>query len=137
MAYKTNMVELGCCLECGKKLYGRTDKKFCGKTCKNNYHNKEIRQRNRIRSEIISRLLCNHDILCNMLKLGCDSAQIEELAGMGFDHRLVTGYRKGLYQKDEYACFDLRYYRTPTRIYRLHRVESAGWRLQSEDCKNQ
>jgi len=27
------------CLYCGKPFKGRTDKKFCGEECKNNYHN--------------------------------------------------------------------------------------------------
>jgi hypothetical protein len=27
------------CCQCGKKLIGRTDKKFCDADCKNSYHN--------------------------------------------------------------------------------------------------
>lgn len=34
------------CCRCGKKVIGRTDKKFCDALCKNTYHNDHRKRRN-------------------------------------------------------------------------------------------
>ena len=121
--YKKTSMDRGQCLECGKVLYGRSDKKFCSKECKNRFHNNEARELCSVRSRIQDRLIANHDILLSLCRKGLDGAPLEELMEMGFDPRFVTGHRKGMYKHDEYFCFDVRYYRTPTRIFRLRREE--------------
>lgn len=108
------------CLACGKELYGRTDKKFCNKKCKNKYHNDEYSENCKLRNRVFDVLSINHDILLRLVRNGIESMPLEELEKLGFNARYVTGHRKGLYGHDEYACFNVRYYRTPTRIFKLH-----------------
>ena len=51
------------CLECGEKIIGRSDKKFCSDACRNTYNNALNRDsRNYIRN-INNRLRKNHRIL--------------------------------------------------------------------------
>ena len=56
------------CLACGKKLQGRTDKKFCNDYCRNSYNNqlKSSTQSTRVRN-INNALIKNRRILEGML----------------------------------------------------------------------
>lgn len=111
------------CLECGSPVYGRTDKKFCCKECKNKYHNQENREFNKLRSDVFSGIMRNHDILHSLLKQGQTSAKLVDLEEEGFNVKLITSHRKGRCKRDEYACLDLWYYRNSSRIYNLHKKE--------------
>lgn len=121
--YKKLILDSGKCLECGKVFYGRADKKFCSKECKNRYHNNAIKELGSLRSRVYERLCANHDILLSLARKGIESAPMEELMKIGFDPRFVTGHRQGMYKHDEYLCFDMHYYRTPSRIFKLRQGE--------------
>jgi len=58
-----------------------------------------------------------------MLENGRTSAPIEELACMGFVPSCITGCKKGRNNHDEYYCFDIRYYQSPTRVINIHRTD--------------
>lgn len=138
MGYKIANLEKGVCLECGSSFYGRSDKKFCSKECKNRFHNNETSENNRLRAEVYNALSINHDILLSLIRRGIESIPLEELESMGYNVNYVTGHRKGLYKHDEYSCFNVRFYRSPTRIFRLHKVESPNrlLSLPSQDPSN-
>lgn len=111
----------GKCLECGRELYGRTDKKFCSESCKNRYHNHSCHKNTRIRERIFTDLSTNHRILTNLLKMGLTSINLYDVEALGFKTTLVTGYvRKRGY--DELRCFDICYRQTPERISGIREI---------------
>ena len=52
---------------------------------------------------------------------GKTGAGLDELSELGFDPAYVTCHRRSTFRHDEYACFDIWYYRTDTRIFHLRR----------------
>ncbi len=51
------------CIECGEKIVGRIDKKFCGDYCRNSYNNKMNKDRNNLVRNVNNRLRKNYRIL--------------------------------------------------------------------------
>ena len=124
--YKTIETESsGKCVECGRELYGRPDKKFCSEECKNKFHNTDRIKKNKIKDRIIIDLIKNREILVSLLDSGRTSAELVELEAMGFKPSRITGYRKtgGL---NEFDCFDLIYRQSKTRIFNLRPVLSSA-----------
>ena len=126
MRYKTRHESETTCLECGTAVYGRKDKHFCSPSCKNRYHNRLQRQRRDVRIETITALSRNYEILEALLKEKTTSMPLSDLVQMGFNPEYVTGHRKGLYRHEEFACFDIRYYRSSTKIFNVRRTASDG-----------
>ncbi|NLZ19809.1 MAG: DUF2116 family Zn-ribbon domain-containing protein [Bacteroidales bacterium] len=125
MAYKTRIEEETTCLECGGAVTGRKDKHFCSPSCKNRYHNRLQRQRRDIRLETITALSRNYEILEALLKEKVSSMPLPDLVRIGFKPDYVTGHRKGLYRHEEFSCFDIRYYRSSTKIFNVRRTASG------------
>lgn len=126
MKYKTRNEEETTCLECGSVVYGRKDKHFCSPSCKNRYHNRLQRQQKDIRLYTITALSRNYEILEALLKEKITSMSLADLAKTGFNPDYVTGHRKGLYRHEEFSCFDIRYYRSSTKIFNVRRITSDG-----------
>ena len=51
------------CLECGSKILGRIDKKFCNDSCRNTYNNKLNKDRRNLVRNTNNRLRKNYRIL--------------------------------------------------------------------------
>lgn len=109
----------GRCLFCGKELIGRTDKLFCNKQCRNNYHNRKQRHLRKEGTNLLERMNHNHELLEQVLMEGKTSITLEELKGKGYSEALVTGYgiKDGRHRK--YACFDIRFCQSETRIFKI------------------
>lgn len=125
MSYKLHIEEEGKCLECGTDIRGRRDKRFCSLRCKNAYNNRTQMAKRQLRARTISALTGNYAVLEALLKEGKTAARIEELSELGFDPAYVTGHRRGHFRHDEYACFDIWYFRTDTRIFNVRRKTSV------------
>ena len=121
MSYPKQNDEEGTCLECGTAFYGRKDKHFCSVSCKNKWHNRVIQERRRFRAETLAAISRNYQILDGMLKDNRTSAPLADLKKAGFDPAFVTGYRKGSCRHDDYACFDISFYRSNTKIFNVRR----------------
>jgi predicted nucleic acid-binding Zn ribbon protein len=67
------------CLECGEKLLGREDKKFCSDGCRNAYNN-----------NINNKLRKNYRILCELNVDGKSKTTKSKLLGKGFDFDFMT-----------------------------------------------
>ena len=126
MEYKLKEEGEGACLECGGAFYGRKDKQFCSLSCKNRWHNRILQERRRFRQETLVVLSRNYQILDSLLKEDMRGADLLELQKAGFNPAFVTGHRKGKFRHDEYACFDIRFYRSDTRIFNLRRIDLNG-----------
>jgi len=109
------------CLECGKEMYGRKDKKFCSLGCKNTYNNRRLRSIRRHKDDVIQKLSKNYELLESMLSLGQSSVNLEELSRSGFDGKYVTSCRRGQNKHEECECFDIVYFRSESKIFNLHR----------------
>ena len=66
------------------------------------------------------------EILEALLKEKITSMSLADLVKNGFNPDYVTGHRKGLYRHEEFACFDIRYYRSSTKIFNVRRISSDG-----------
>ena len=117
------------CLECGDEIvYGRSDKKFCGVSCRARYHNREAGS-SKSRMRILSILDRNYSILEGLLSLEITSIGNAELGALGFNHEVITSSAK-IRGHTEVSCFDIRYFRSETKIFNIHRAVSApldGW----------
>jgi len=111
------------CLECGREIiYGRLDKKFCSCDCKNMYHNRNRRAKEIAFGKVQAILQKNYAILSWLLWAGRTNACIEELSEMGFDQLYYTEHRKIGIRK-EYACFDIAYYLSDSKIFNVRRLD--------------
>jgi len=114
------------CLNCGETLYGRTDKKFCNATCKNNFHNMETRHFKlgcRIFEEKLRR---NHIILESLLQTGMNSAQKSRLEEAGFDPGVTSGVVMQKNRQMEFICLDIIYRMTEKKVFNIRKVSPSA-----------
>ena len=77
------------CLDCGDKIRGRSDKKFCSDQCRNNYNNRQNREINQYVRNIHSLLRKNRKILSDLYDAGKMRVHKDAL--------LVSGYSFGFF----------------------------------------
>lgn len=78
------------CLECGEKLIGREDKKFCNDACRNTYNNKLNRDTTNLMRNVNYNLRKNYRILCDHNSDGKTKVPRKKLLDAGFDFSLMT-----------------------------------------------
>ncbi|MBO4446747.1 MAG: hypothetical protein J5764_01320 [Bacteroidales bacterium] len=124
MEYKLRNEDDNLCLECGKEIYGRTDKKFCCQSCKNEWHNRNNATYRLVRNKTITALGRNHKILEDLIEEGIESIDELELRQMGFRPEFLTSSnihdRRTL---KEYACYDIVYCVGGGRISKIRRIQ--------------
>lgn len=96
-----------CCLECGKRIYGRLDKKFCNDTCRATFLNRKYRGEDR-ELHFVNRILKkNHRILNNLVSNGITECFTRELYLKGFNFDYFTSIKKGTHSVT--YCYDIGY----------------------------
>lgn len=78
------------CPECGSKVVGRADKKFCGDACRNAYNNSLNKDRKNLVRNINNRLRKNYRILEAINESGKTKTTKERLLRMGFNFKYFT-----------------------------------------------
>lgn len=80
------------CLACARQLKGRTDKKFCDDTCRNNYNNRQNSDQNNFVRNINNILRKNRRILQQFMETGVPTVKVrrETLLQQGFQPRYHT-----------------------------------------------
>ena len=73
-----------------------------------------------MRTRVISSLTKNYAILDKLLQMDLHAIDLCDLVQMGFNPDVTTSYRK-VTKHDEYRCFDIKYYRLPSRIVKIER----------------
>ena len=122
MDYPKVVRQIPVCLECGHKIrYGRTDKKFCCDKCRTKHNNAQMKAGRAYRRRVMNALSGNYDILDSLVKAGITSMDLFELVNLGFAMDAVTSHRK-VRHHDEYACFDIKYVMTPSRISGITKI---------------
>lgn len=82
------------CLECGDKIIGREDKKFCSDGCRNAYNNKMNKDSNNLMRNINNKLRKNYRILCDLNVDGKGKTNRTKLLSKGFDFEFFTSMLK-------------------------------------------
>lgn len=85
------------CLECGDKIIGRSDKKFCNDSCRNAFNNKQNKASSALMRTINTKLKRNHRILS--------------------EHQFIDGKAKTTSAKLSAEQFDFEYF-TQQKIYK-------------------
>lgn len=81
------------CLECGEKIIGRSDKKFCNDACRNSYNNKQNKDSSNLMRNINNKLRRNYRILSDINVEGKTKAARSKLDGLGFDFNYFTQFK--------------------------------------------
>lgn len=78
------------CLECGEKIIGREDKKFCNDSCRNTYNNKQNKDATNLMRNINNKLRKNYRILSELNPEEKTKATRSKLLQMGFEFEYFT-----------------------------------------------
>lgn len=78
------------CLECGEKIVGREDKKFCSDGCRNAYNNKINKDSTNFMRNINNKLRKNYRILTGLNADGKGKTTKSKLLSKGFDFEFFT-----------------------------------------------
>lgn len=79
------------CLECGEKIVGRSDKKFCDDACRNAFNNKQNKDTTNFMRVVNAKLRKNHRILSALPFLdGKAKAPADRLRAEGFEFDFFT-----------------------------------------------
>jgi len=78
------------CLDCGEKLLGRSDKKFCSDQCRNNYNNRLNRDSNNYVRNVHSQLRRNRKILSDIIEEGHNRIHRDALIAQGYSFTFFT-----------------------------------------------
>ncbi len=97
------------CLDCGKALHGRQDKKFCNDYCRNNYYNRQHREQNALIRKVNAILRKNRQILKSLNPTGKGKVSREELLVKGFDFHYFTNVYITRRGSTYYFCYDQGY----------------------------
>lgn len=78
------------CLECGEKIVGRTDKKFCSDYCRNAYNNNINKDSNNLVRNVNNSLRRNYRILGELNPTDKTKASKSKLLAKGFSFEYFT-----------------------------------------------
>lgn len=78
------------CLECGEKIVGRTDKKFCSDYCRNAYNNNINKDTNNLVRNINNSLRRNYRILGELNPTDKTKTSKTKLLAKGFNFEYFT-----------------------------------------------
>ncbi len=107
------------CLNCGKKLNGRADKKYCGIECKTNHHNVLNRDASKFMTNINNILRKNRRILASLNPDGKSKVSKSQLLDEGFKFSYHTNEYKTKTGKVYYFCYDQGYIEFEVGMYAL------------------
>lgn len=97
------------CPECGEKIIGRVDKKFCSDYCRNSFNNKINKDSKNLIRNINNRLRKNYRILDALNPEGKTKTTKARLLDKGFDFEYFTNIYKTKTGNTYYFLYDLGY----------------------------
>jgi len=114
------------CLNCGKKLIGRIDKKYCDPQCKSAYqYKREREQPERFFNKVDNQLRLNRRILKEYNKAGKATVRSTILLHEGFDPNFFTHYWKN--QKGNVYLFVYEYGFLKTKERNVEKYVLIQW----------
>jgi hypothetical protein len=97
------------CLECGRTLSGRVDKKFCNDFCRSTYNNKALHRQRAMIREINQYLYKNRRILAALNKNGKTRVHRDQLIKEGFLWEYTTHRFQNKSGDTYHFCYDQGY----------------------------
>lgn len=97
------------CLHCGKKIFGRADKKFCDDACRNEFNNLQNGQVNNLMKRINHTLKKNRRILSQLNPAGKAKVTRNQLVRAGFDFKYFTHTYTTKTGSVYYFCYEQAY----------------------------
>ncbi len=97
------------CLECGAKLIGRIDKKFCSDQCRNTYNNRLNKDETAYMKNVNRILRKNRRILKELNPNGKAKVKKQTLLAKGFVFKHFTHVFKNKEGKVYYFCYEYGY----------------------------
>lgn len=111
------------CLECGDKMVGREDKKFCGDGCRNAYNNKMNKDHTNLMRNINNKLRKNYRVLSELNPEGKTKTTKNKLISKGFDFDLITSVYTTKTGNTYYFVYDQGYMTVENEGYVLVKKE--------------
>ena len=122
------------CLDCGNRLNGRSDKKFCSDYCRNSYHNQRNHMENNYMRRINYVLHKNRRILLHLNPTGKVKIHRSVLLTRGFDFNFITSIYKNKNGMVYYFCYEQGYLPLNPEYFAL--VIKSDFKKLSETRKN-
>lgn len=114
------------CLDCGDILRGRSDKKFCSDSCRNNYNNNLNKDITSFVRNVHAVLRRNRKILADLHQSGKYKFHIDVLDLAGFSFNFITQ----LVESDDGTicrfCFEFGYRELPNNYVELIKSNTVG-----------
>ncbi|MFY0607195.1 MAG: hypothetical protein JXR10_10785 [Cyclobacteriaceae bacterium] len=97
------------CIECGRALFGRADKKYCSDACRSAHNNKSVSTNTSYIRKINRRLAKNRSILEKLNPGGKTKTHKDQLIKAGFDFSYHTRTYVTKDNKTYYFCYEQGY----------------------------
>lgn len=97
------------CLECGGKITGRADKKFCSDQCRVSYNNKLNRDETAYMNNVTNILRKNRRVLMELNTTGKTRVNRDKLNDKGFDFNYFTSQYKTKDGSVYHFCYEQGY----------------------------
>ena len=94
------------CVECGKPIQGRLDKRFCDAYCRNSYNNKVKRKDEQYINEVNRTIRKNRKILKTLSPVGKSTVRKEVLEAMGYDFNIFSSMYRTTKGTIYYLCYE-------------------------------
>lgn len=107
------------CLECGEKVVGRVDKKFCSDYCRNAFNNKVNKESKNLIRNTNNRLRKNYKVLSELNNLGKTKVSRRKLFDRGFDFKFITSIYTTKTGNTYYYVYDQGYLELENELYLL------------------
>lgn len=111
------------CLCCGTDMsYGRPDRKFCSKNCKDRYNNQRRTKSTAMKHKVEHILNCNYRILNELMRKGVDVIPLSDIVALGFNPDFLTHMVSRSHGRTIVACYDITYKITESRVFNIQRM---------------
>lgn len=97
------------CLECGGKLRGRVDQKFCTDQCRNTYNNRQNKDETAYMKNVSHALRKNRRVLKELNPNGKAKVKKTKMLSKGFTFKYFTNVYKTKEGKVYYFCYEYGY----------------------------
>ncbi len=99
------------CLQCGKPLRGRSDKKFCDDYCRNNFNNQLKSKTTNLVRNINNAMMKNRRILEHLFAEGEEMSKVKKdrLIEKGFQFKYMTHQYVNKKGNTYFFCYDIGY----------------------------
>ena len=107
------------CTQCGVKIIGRQDKKFCGDHCRSVYNNRLNSDQSKFVRNVNNILRKNRRVLIQLNPKGKTKVHRDDLLKLGFNFSFITNVYVTKHGKEYHFCYDQGYLSLEKGFYAL------------------